>query len=161
MEKLEEKRKMLQIEEKGIWGTKYVKIPTYRLKNYIITKDEHKMYRCLEEIYKKTNIKISIQVALNQIIEINTRRYYKDWSTMKMQGISIDFILFDIKTNKIICCIELNGKEHEEDRTRIERDIFLKEIFEMLEIPLIQIKSREKYTQNEIKNIIDFELNNI
>lgn len=162
METFIEKREMLQIEEKGIWGTKYVKIPTFKMKQYFITKDEHKMYRCLEEIYKNTNIKISVQVALNQIIETNTKRYYtkdpKDCITNKFKGLSIDFVLFDINTNKIICCIELNGNEHNTDPERIERDTFLKESFEFLEIPLIQIKSQEKYTQKEIKNIIDFEI---
>ena len=98
MKILEEKRKMLQIEENGTWGIKSVTIPTFRLKEHILSKDELKMYRCLEEIYKDTNIKISTQVALNQIIEINTRRYHKDWITTKMQGISIDFVLFDIIT---------------------------------------------------------------
>lgn len=158
MEKLEEKRKMLQIEENGTWGVKSVKIPTFRLTDELISKDEQKMYRCLEEIYKGTNIKISVQVALNRIIEANTRRYYKDWITTKIMGISIDFVLFDINKRKIICCIELNGKEHETDEKRIERDKFLKETFEFFEVPLIQIKSQEKYNQNEIKNIIDYEI---
>ena len=158
MEILEEKRKMLQIEEEGTYGIKSVTIPTFRTKEHFISKDELKMYRCLEEIYKNTNIKISIQVALNQIIEVNTRRYYKDWITTKIKGISIDFVLFDITTRQIICCIELNGKEHETDKQRIERDNFLKETFEFLQIPLIMIKSQERYDQNEIKNIIEYEI---
>jgi hypothetical protein len=164
MKELEERRKVLQIEEKGTWGTKYVKIPTFRVKEYIITNDEHKMCRCLEEIYKKTDIRISIQVALNQIIEANTRRYYdkedpNECVMNKFKGISIDFVLFNIKNNKIICCIELNGKEHETDKKRIERDSFLRETFELLEIPLIQITSKEIYNQDEIKRIIEKECN--
>lgn len=162
MEVKEEKRKMVQIEENGIWGVKSVKIPTFRLKNYIMTKNEQKMYRCLEEIYKNSNIRISTQVALNQIIELNTRRYYaenpRNCIANKFKGLSIDFVLFDIQSCKILCCIELNGKEHETDEERIERDKFLKETFDMIPIPLIQIKVRDKYYQNEIKHIIESEI---
>lgn len=158
MGKFKEKREMVQIEEAGIWGVKSVKIPTFRAKAYIMTKDEHKLYRCLEEIYKNTDIRISVQVALNQIIEANTRRYYKDYITTKIQGISIDYVLFDIKNNKTICCIELNGSEHEIDPQRIERDKFLQETFDFLKLPLIVIKSRSSYIQNEIKEIIEQEI---
>lgn len=158
---IEEKRKMLQIEEHGTWGIKSVTIPTFRLKNFLMSADEYKMYRCLEEIYKNTNIRISVQVAINQILEANTKRYYADnpldCIMNKFKGLSIDFVLFDIKTGKILCCIELNGKEHETDKERIERDNFLKETFELLDVPLIMIKSQDKYSQNEIKNIINIE----
>lgn len=158
MKILEEKRKTLQIEEKGTWGIKSVTIPTFRMKDYFITKDEHRMYRCLEEIYKNTNIKIAVQVALNQILEANTKRYYTEDPNEnimnKFKGLSIDFVLFDVNTNKIICCIELNGLEHEKEIERIKRDSFLKETFDFLKVPLIKIKSQEKYNQNKIKNII-------
>jgi len=162
MEKLEEKRKMMQIEEKGVWGIKSVTIPTFKTKDYFITNDEYKMYRCLEEIYKNTNTRISTQVALNQIIEGNTKRYYTENPNEnimnKFKGLSIDFVLFDIITHKTICCIELNGKEHTENNKRIERDKFLKETFELLEIPLIIMESQESYVQKDIKNIIEFEM---
>ena len=157
MKNYEEKRKMLQIEENGIWGVTSVKIPTFRPKEY-------KMYRCLEEIYKGTDIKISIQVALNQILEANTKRYYKpnlnECIMNKFKGLSIDFVLFNIKTCKAICCIELNGPEHETDVDRLERDTFLKETFDLITIPLIIIKTQDNYIQNEIKKIIELEIKN-
>ena len=127
MEKLEErnvknKREVFQIVEKGIWGKKCETIPAFRIKKYILSLDEHNLYRCLEEIYKGTYIRISTQVALNQIIKGNTQRYYtknpKENVMEKIKGLSIDFVLFDITNNKIICCIELNGKEHDEDPER-------------------------------------------
>ena len=162
MKNFEEKRKMLQIEESGIWGIKSVRIPTFRPKESIMTKDEYKLYRCLEEIYRDTDIKISIQVALNQILEANTKRYYtqnpNECITNKFKGLSIDFVLFNIKTCKAICCIELNGPEHKTDKDRIERDMFLKETFELTVIPLIIIRSQEKYEQSEIKKVIELEI---
>ena len=125
--------------------------------------DEYKFYRCLEEIYKGTDIRISI-VALNQILEINTKRYYtletNECITNKFKGLRIDFVLFNIKKCQTICCIELNGLEHEKNNERIERDTFLKETFELLKLPLIIIKSQENYKQDEIKQIIEFELKN-
>lgn len=162
----EERRKMLQIETKGTFGIKYVTIPTLRLKNNgkLLTKDEINMYKCLNNIYKNTNIKISTQVALNQIIEANTKRYYtekkEECITNKFKGMSIDFILFNKDNSKILCCIELNGEEHYKEKNKIERDTFLKETFELLEIPIIFIKSRESYEENEIKEIINIEIKN-
>ena len=159
MEVKEEKRKMIQIEEHGIWGIKSVTIPTFRVKKFLMSADEYKMYRCLEEIYKESNIRISVQVALNQILEANTKRYYadnpQDCIMNKFKGLSIDYVLFDIKTSKILCCIELNGKEHETDIERIERDNFLKETFELLDVPLIMIKSQEKYIVVYYENTIE------
>ena len=168
MEKYKEKRKTIQITEKGIWGTKCTTIPEFRTIKPFITEDEYRLYRCLEAIYKKNkDVKIFVQVALNRIIESNDRRYYEDTpeeSVMnKFKGISIDFALYSKKEQKIFCCIELNGKEHHNDPKRIERDIFLTETFELLEIPIIMIESRKEeknklYEQDEIKNKINNEI---
>ncbi len=152
-----DRRKMKQIEEKGIWGTKYVIIPNFKEKEEpFISKDEFKMYRCLEEIYKDTDIRISTQVALNQILQINTKRY-EEKLLKHYIGRSLDFVLFNPKNQKIICCIELNDKTHINKRT--ERDIFLQEAFEYTSIPIIFIASQDNYNQKEIKEIINRELN--
>ena len=152
----EKRNKIKQIEKQGIWGIKYSIIPSYIEKENFFNKDEYKLYICLKEIFKHSKIDVFPQVTLNQIIKINTNRnkndLYKNYCDR-----SIDFILFDNEAKKIICCIELNGITHEHEN-RKDRDTFLKETFEYIDIPLIFIKSREFYNQNEIKEIIEIEL---
>jgi glutaredoxin len=156
---MEEKRiKIKQIEKKGIWGIKYSIIPSYIEKENFFNKDEYKLYICLKEIFKNTKIDIFPEVALNQIIKINTKRDYKKLYNNYCDR-SIDFTIYDNENEKIICCIELNGESHEIQK-RKERDEFLKEAFEFTKIPLIFIKSKNYYNQQEIKNIIEKNIQN-
>ena len=156
MENFDRRKNIIQIEQKGIWGVKNTIIPNFiSYNNTFISNDEFKLYNCLKLIYNDKYI-ISTQVALNRIVKINTRRNEEKlqkeyWSR------SIDFVIYNTKTMKIECCIELNGKEHEKDKNRKERDIFLQEVFEYIEFPLIIIKTQEYYNKEEIKKIIEIE----
>ena len=152
-----EKRKIVkQIEEKGIWGVKNTIIPNFVLyDNTFISNDEFKFYNCLKLIYNDKYI-ISTQVALNRIVKINTRRNEEKLQN-EYWARSIDFVIYNTKTMKIDCCIELNGDEHEKNINRKERDIFLQEVFEYIEFPLIFIKTRDYYKPEEIKKIIEIE----
>lgn len=154
--KEEKRKKCMQIEKKGIWGIKYTLIPSYIEKEKFFNKDEYKLYICLKEIFKNSKIDVFPEVALNQIIKINTKRNY-DGLYSNYCDRSIDFLLYDLENEKIYCCIELNGSSHEKEN-RKERDEFLKETFEYTKIPLIFIKTRDYYKQDEIKQIIENEI---
>lgn len=157
METKEEKRKVKQIEkidEKG--QLKYVIIPNYRIKDNMLTHDEIKLYKCLKEIFENTDIVIFSQVALGQILEINNKRK-KTALENRIFRKNIDFVLYNIKTEKIMCCIELNGSIHK-DKEKQERDVFLDECFEYTEIPLIFINNQKYYYQEQIKKLIKDEI---
>ena len=156
MENWDKRKIVKQIEQKGIWGVKNTIIPNFvTYDTSFITNDEFKMYNCLRQIYNNDYI-ISTQVALNRILKINTRRNEEKLQN-EYWARSIDFVIYNTKTMKIECCIELNGKEHEEEKNRKERDIFLQEVFEYIEFPLIFIKTQEFYKPEEIKKIIKLE----
>lgn len=152
MYKDEKRKKVKQLYKKGIWNIEYAIIPSFVEKENFFTKNEYKLYICLKEIFKKSKIDIFYQVALNQIVTINTKRnaknLYKNYCDR-----SIDFVLYNNEEYKIKCCIELNDITHENEN-RKERDIFLKEVFEYTNIPLIFIKSMEFYEPKEIEKII-------
>lgn len=150
----DKRKKIKQIEKNGVWGIKYSIIPSYVEKENFFNKDEYKLYICLKEIFKNSKIDIFPQVALNQIVKINTKRNYEKLYDNYCDR-SIDFVLYDNENYKIKCCIELNGRTHEILQNRKERDEFIKEVFEFTEIPLIFIKTREYYNQNEIKEEIE------
>lgn len=154
-----ERRKIVQepiFDEDG--RIEYYKIPNYTLRNEFITSSERDFFRFLINIVKKLNeeyksknikkyLQISTQVAINRIIDINNQRNSDLYEEIKNK--SIDYVLFDLNTGKIECCIELNGKEHLEDEKRKNRDILVYKMFNGL-IKYIPIERKEEYDENEI-----------
>ena len=153
---MEERRKIRQTpiyDENG--RIEYYRINNYREKRDFLSIQENKMLRTLLGIVKKLNeknknnyITVFSQVALNRIIEFNNLRITEQ-SKEEIKNKSIDFVLYDVIENKIIACIELNGKEHEMGE-RKERDELLKKIFQDTEIKLIFEKNRLYYNEDEI-----------
>lgn len=163
MEILGERRKIEQIpvyDEEG--RIDYYKIPNYTLKENFMTCNERKFMRTLITIIQKLNIKdkpnnifwqISTQVALNRIININNKRNSALYEEIKNK--SIDYVLYDLNTGKILCCIELDGKEHIENKERKERDILLSKMLKEV-VKIIHIDCSSNYSEDEIlKKIIE------
>lgn len=161
MEILEEKRKIEQIPIYDKDGRiEYYKIPNYTLKNELITHNERIFLRVLINIIQKLNeeykenkifLQISTQVALNRIIEINNKRNIELYEEIKNK--SIDYVLYDLNTGKIICCIELDGKEHFENDERKNRDILLSKMLKEI-VKIIHIKCSNNYNEEEIIKLI-------
>ena len=73
--------------------------------------------------------------------------------TEELKDKSIDFVIYDIKNNDIKCCIELDGKEHEENIERKKRDILIDKMFKDI-IKIIHIKNEKIYNKEEIEKIL-------
>lgn len=147
-----EKRKMKELEildDKGMLD--YTIIPNYKMKEEFITENELKLYKVLKKVAYELKLDIFTQVALNRILEINNRRKQQQLRN-RIDRKSIDFVLYDEKTKKIVCCIELDDSTHEREE-RIERDLFLDKIFKDT-IKLIRIKVQNYYDYNKILNMI-------
>lgn len=161
MEILEERRKIEQIpvfDENG--RIEYYKIPNYSLKKEFITCRERNFMRVLINIIQKLNeeykekkifLQISTQVALNRIIDINNKRNTTLYEEIRNK--SIDYVLYDLNTGKIICCIELDGKEHVENIERKNRDILLSKMLKEV-VKIIHIKCSNNYNEEEIIKLI-------
>lgn len=166
MENNKEKRKVVEIPIKDVDGRiQYYIIPNYTLQEEFETKSERNFHRELIRIIRKLNeyyknqniyIQISTQVAINRIININNERNSALYDEIKDK--SIDYVLYDFNTGKILYCIELNGKEHETDIERKERDLLVSKMFENL-VKLKFIKTYEilniETLHNEIKREIE------
>ena len=142
-----EKRKMKELEildDKGMLD--YTIIPNYKIKEEFITENELKLYKVLKKVAYELKLDIFTQVALNRILEINNRRKQQQLRN-RIDRKSIDFVLYDEKTKKIVCCIELDDSTHEREE-RIERDLFLDKIFKDT-IKLIRIKVQNYYDYNK------------
>lgn len=147
-----EKRKMKELEildDKGMLD--YTIIPNYKIKEEFITENELKLYKVLKKVAYELKVDIFTQVALNRILEINNRRKQQQLRN-RIDRKSIDFVLYDEKTKKIVCCIELDDSTHEREE-RIERDLFLDKIFKDT-IKLIRIKVQNYYDYDKILNMI-------
>ena len=138
----EEKRnqKIITREEKDSYGNIIrTIIPEYKRKKFL-TEDELKMLKCLNEIYKNNDkIQVFSQVAINSILEYNDRRHSQELKE-QINKKSIEFVIYNIKDNRIICCIELNGYEHEKWEERKKRDIFIEKIFKDASVKLRFVK---------------------
>ena len=109
------------LDDKGMLD--YTIIPNYKIKEEFITENELKLYKVLKKVAYELKLDIFTQVALNRILEINNRRKQQQLRN-RIDRKSIDFVLYDEKTKKIVCCIELDDSTHEREE-RIERDLFL------------------------------------
>ena len=147
-----EKRKMKELEildDKGMLD--YTIIPNYKMKEEFITENELKLYKVLKKVAYELKLDIFTQVALNRILEINNRRKQQQLRN-RIDRKSIDFVLYDEKIKKIVCCIELDDPTHERE-DRIERDLFLDKIFKDT-IKLVRIKVQNYYDYNAILDMI-------
>lgn len=164
MEILEERREVKQIPVYDKDGRiEYYKIPNYSIREEILTNNERKFLRTLikvvqklNEEYKKKNlyVQISTQVAINRIIDINNKRNSALYEEIKDK--SIDYVLYDINTGKILVCIELDGKEHEKNEERQKRDILIDKMFNGI-VNLVHIKNQDEYDENVILNLLKSE----
>ena len=140
----------------------YYKIPNYKLRNEFLTNSERTFYRSLINVVKKLNEEykddkrpyfvISTQVALNRIVDINNERNSNLYDEIKNK--SVDFVVYNLNSGKIICCIELDGKEHKENEKRIERDKLLSKMLDdLVDLTHININNNydEEYLLKKIK----------
>lgn len=129
----------------------------YKKKRYITTKSEGKFYYELLKICKKYNLILLTQVALYEIVEVNLDKKDKEYLTYfnKIKSKSIDFVIVDEDTTRIRLCMELDDYTHKY-KSRIERDKFINELFNELEINLIRIQSYNcnyNMLEEKLKNI--------
>ncbi|MBR3255409.1 MAG: DUF2726 domain-containing protein [Clostridia bacterium] len=127
----------------------------YKPKRYLITLNELKFYKVLQEIAKELNLEVFSQVSLYNIIltkkELDNKQKYKYFN--KIASKSIDFVLVDPNDCKIKLCIELDDVSHNRF-DRIKRDEFINELFKQLEIDLLRYPTYQVYYKEALKNKI-------
>lgn len=155
---MEEKREIIQrkvYDEDG--KLQYTIIPNYKKTDCFMTNSEIEFYKVLIciiiKIKEKYNIKLDIfpQVAINRIITQNNRR--EEELEKDIFAKSIDFVLYDREENEILCCIELDGKEHKTDPARIKRDKIVENMFKD-NIKLIRQDVQKNYNKEDLINKI-------
>ena len=127
----------------------------YKPKRYITTINELNFYNVLMEIAKELDLILFSQVSLYNIVETKQNLDYKTKTIYfnKIASKSIDFVLVDKKDCRIKLCIELDDNTHKQ-KQRIERDKFINELFEELEIDLLRYPTYKIYYKETLKKKI-------
>lgn len=127
----------------------------YKPKRYITTLNELNFYNTLLEISKELDLILFAQVSLYSIIETKENLDYTTKQTYinKINRKSIDFVLVDKKNCRVKLCIELDDATHLRKK-RQERDTFINELFEELEIPLLRQPVYTIYYKEPLKKRI-------
>lgn len=127
----------------------------YTPKVFVTTLNELKFYNILLEIAKELDLILFSQVSLYNIVSM---RKDLDYSTHqkyfnKIASKTIDFVLVDKSSCRIKLCIELDDSTHNKQK-RIERDKFINELFESLEINLLRYPVYNVYYKDPLKKKI-------
>jgi len=152
---LKERRKLYQvplIKNGRILGSV---IPNYKLRTDFMSENERNFFKKLQNVVldmskrsaNKVYYHISAQVAVNRLVEINDKRNSKRLCE-ELKDKSVDFVIYDLTNNKLVCLIELDTKEHFESIKVIERDDDLYHMFNSL-VPLVRIPAKGHYDYTE------------
>lgn len=120
---------------------------SYEKKEYLLTQTELKFYKSLKTITDKLELSLFVQVSLYQIIK---NKNFKDFNKIKSK--SIDFVITE-KNTKIKLCIELDDKTHNNQK-RIQRDQFINNLFNDLNIKLLRIPVESYYNIEKLEQKI-------
>lgn len=122
----------------------------YKPKRYVITLNELNFYSILIDIVKELDMILFSQVALYNIIETkgNNQAAFN-----KIRSKTIDFVIVDKNNCRIKLCIELDDNTHKK-QNRIERDKFVNQLFNDLNINLIRFKVSNYYNKEALKKRI-------
>ena len=119
----------------------------YNKKDYLLTQQELKFYKLIKMITDKNNLNIFSQVALYEIV---TSKNIKDFNKIKSK--TIDFVITDTNC-KIKFCIELDDPTHIKEN-RQQRDKFIEDLFNQLNIKLIRIPVQNYYNLKQLEEKI-------
>ncbi|HAF2545876.1 TPA: DUF2726 domain-containing protein [Salmonella enterica] len=108
---------------------------------YLLTEIEN-IYRDNLEAWFGKYCYINSQVSLGQLIDFPEQAHFSYEERKRFfaifNGMAMDYVLVSIKTNKIVCVIELNDLSHDIPE-RTERDRKLSALMKASEIPFMSI----------------------
>lgn len=125
----------------------------YGLRDDFLSKAELSFYKVLYNTVGGRAV-ICPKVSLSEIFFVkrpNENISYKN----KIDRKHVDFVLCSNEIMEPIAGIELDDTSHQR-QDRMERDIFVDEVFKTAGLPLIRISNKNSYTIAEIKNKLEF-----
>ena len=133
---------------KNIKNKRNINISNYDIKNNPMTETEKKFISYLKPTTDKYNLIILPQVQLQSIFKVKNDIA----SFNKIKSKSVDFAIVDNNYNYKLF-IELDDYTHQR-KNRIQRDMFVNNLFSTYNLKLIRIKVKNDYL-NDIEEIIN------
>ncbi len=137
------------LNEKGVINENS-NIKRYIIKNNPMTETEQKFLSYLKVFTDKNNLIIIPQVQLQSIFKTIEKKDISSFNKIKSK--SIDFAIVDSNYNYKLF-IELDDYTHNR-KNRIQRDIFINNLFNTYNLKLKRIKVQNNYNLEELENII-------
>ena len=124
----------------------------YSKKKYLLTEAELKFFHVLQQAVGDQYY-ICPQIYLPSIVFTSAkgRQFYSAFSRIKQK--SVDFILCDKQYLSPLCAIELNDSSHNKEK-RKQRDVFVSQVLERAELPLISVSVSYNYDVDQIKALL-------
>lgn len=118
----------------------------YNAKRYMLSLNELNFFKELKKLMDIMDLNLLTQVSLYSLIETKYKKYnYEEFNKIKNK--SIDFVIADKKSCRARVCIELDDITHNLNK-RIQRDKFIDELFESVDIKLLHIKVKDNYEED-------------
>lgn len=119
-------------------------------KDYIMTLNESQFFDKLQNILGDKNY-IFPQIHLSSIFNEKLKNG-QDWEGARahIEKKSVDYVVCDKSTKKILFAIELDDKSHEKP-DRVARDKTVNELFSVVGIPLIRLTASDDISSEMFK----------
>jgi hypothetical protein len=154
-------RKKILLREQEIKVLATAELP-YELQQFTLSDSEKEFFKVLNNLeIIKNNYYIFPQLTLDKLVYI-PKEFTNKWIYLnEINRKFVDFTLFDKKTLLPKIVIELNGDSHVIDSDVIERDKFIKTIFEKVGIKILVIPRTDRdYDRIKLEEKIEKLLNN-
>ena len=124
----------------------------YYAKPYLMTARENEFFKLLNDIFGAKWFVIP-QIHLSSLLNHKVKGQNWNGAFRHINGKSVDYVLVEKESYKIICAIELDDSTHSR-ADRIERDNEINRIFHEAKIPLARIGKFENMSRQEIVSVI-------
>jgi hypothetical protein len=121
--------------------------PPYRLRDDFLSPAEHSFYLVLHHMVAG-HLAICPKVSLGDIFFV-VRPHENRGAWNKIDRKHVDFLLCEPKTMKPVCGVELDDNSHTRP-DRVERDLFVEDVFYAADLPLIRVPLRHSYDTTEL-----------
>ncbi|MGI5841062.1 MAG: DUF2726 domain-containing protein [Patescibacteria group bacterium] len=130
----------------------------YYLRQTIMTSHERLLFENLRKVLSE-RYDIYPQMKLDKIFSVRPQRVYKYYLgyLRKINQKSVDFLVVNKNTQSPIFAIELDDWSHEKQE-RIERDVFVQELFNRNNFPLVRFNPGG-YSEEELRLVLEKYLN--
>lgn len=118
---------------------------------WLFSPAEKSFYDSLKPVLSN-DFEIFGKVRIADVIEVNERFRSSKWQSAfnKVAMKHFDFVICSKSDLSVVCCVELNDGSHKRPKT-IERDSFVNKVCSKAGVPLVTIKQRKEYLEDDLR----------